>query len=179
MATIRAGTDSQHFLGLVKAFVAKACATGVLKDVVTTFSADSPQLYLDIDRTMTQSLGVTLDDGFETIQTYLGSAYVNQFNKFNQSFQLRVKADAGARQHMEDIRKLSVANSTGQAVPLSALPPATGAGAASQRALETVVFGGMLATTFCAIPFIPVFYVLLHRAGKAAVSDKRGPSEPV
>jgi HAE1 family hydrophobic/amphiphilic exporter-1 len=94
---------------------------GFLRLGFTTFNADSPQIYLDIDRTMVRSMGVTLDDVFRTVQTYLGSSYVNQFNKFNQSFQVRVQAEGEYRRRLEDIKNLAVANRSGQMVPLGAL----------------------------------------------------------
>ena len=94
---------------------------GFLRLGFSTFNAESPQLYLDIDRAMARSLGVAIDDVFKTVQAYLGSAYVNPFNKFNQSFQVRVQAEGESRRRMEDIRNLSVANGSGQMVPLSAL----------------------------------------------------------
>jgi HAE1 family hydrophobic/amphiphilic exporter-1 len=87
----------------------------------TTFSAGSPQLHLDIDRTMARSLGVTVNDVFQTLQTSLGSTYVNLFNKFNQSFQVRVQATADYRRRLADIGNLTVANEHGQMVPLGAL----------------------------------------------------------
>jgi len=94
---------------------------GFLRIGFTTFSADSPQLHLDIDRRMAKSLGVTINDVFKTIQTSLGSTYVNLFNKFNQSFQVRVQAEADSRRRLADIGNLSVANRSGQMVPLGAL----------------------------------------------------------
>ena len=94
---------------------------GFLRIGFTTFSASSPQLYLDIDRTMAKSLGVTLNDVSKTLQTYLGSTYVNLFNKFNQSFQVRVQSDADYRRQLEDIGNLYVANQSGQMVPLGSL----------------------------------------------------------
>jgi hydrophobic/amphiphilic exporter-1 (mainly G- bacteria), HAE1 family len=94
---------------------------GFLRIGFTTFSANSPQLYLDIDRTMAKSLGVNVNDVSQTLQTYLGSTYVNLFNKFNQSFQVRVQAEADHRRQLEDIGKLSVANQSGQIVPLGSL----------------------------------------------------------
>src|SRR5262245_1922544 len=87
----------------------------------TTFSAKSPQLYLDIDRTMAESLGVSVGDVSQTLQTYLGSTYVNQFNKFNQSFQVRLQAEADRRRSLSDIGQLYVANVSEQMVPLGAL----------------------------------------------------------
>ena len=95
--------------------------SGFLRIGFTTFSANSPQLYLDIDRTMAKSLGVTVNDVYKTLQTYLGSTYVNLFNKFNQSFQVRVQAEADHRRQLENIGKLSVANQSGQMVPLGSL----------------------------------------------------------
>ncbi|MBV8136481.1 MAG: efflux RND transporter permease subunit, partial [Deltaproteobacteria bacterium] len=94
---------------------------GFLLAGFTTFSDSSPQLYLDIDRTMANSLGVTINDVFSTVQTYLGSTYVNQFNKFNQSLQVRVQAQADYRRQLGDIADLYVKNRLGQMVPLGAL----------------------------------------------------------
>jgi hydrophobic/amphiphilic exporter-1 (mainly G- bacteria), HAE1 family len=94
---------------------------GFLRIGFTTFSANSPQLYLDIDRTMAKSLGVNVNDISQTLQTYLGSTYVNLFNKFNQSFQVRVQAEADYRRQLQDIGKLYVANQFGQMVPLGSL----------------------------------------------------------
>ena len=92
-----------------------------LRTGFTTFSNKSPQLYLDVDRTMAESLGVPIDDVFQTLQTYLGSTYVNQFNKFDQSFQVRLQAGADYRRGLDDVGRLFVANRSGQMVPLGAL----------------------------------------------------------
>ena len=117
----RAGMGLRHFQEVVREVLAKAGEDPQLRGVTSSFSADSPQIYLDIDRTMVQSLGVTIEDVFQTLQTYLGSTYVNQFNKFNQSFQVRIQADAANRRQLEDINNLYVANRTGQMVPMGAL----------------------------------------------------------
>jgi len=116
------GTMGQHpFQAVVRQVLAQANEAAELIGVTTTFNADSPQIYLDIDRTMAESLGVTIDDVFQTLQTYLGSVYVNQINKFNQSFQVRVQAEASRRRDLRDIANLYVANRSGQMVPLGAL----------------------------------------------------------
>ncbi len=94
---------------------------GFLRIGFTTFSDNSPQLYLDINRTMVNSLGVTINDVFQTLQTYLGSTYVNLFNKFNQSFQVRVQAGADYRRELQNISNLYVTNKDGQMVPLGAM----------------------------------------------------------
>jgi HAE1 family hydrophobic/amphiphilic exporter-1 len=92
-----------------------------LVGLATTFSARSPQLYLEIDRTKVQSLGVNLEDVFATLQGYLGSAFVNLFNKFNQVFQVYIQADSRFRVQPDDIRNLYVRNNRGEVVPLGTL----------------------------------------------------------
>jgi HAE1 family hydrophobic/amphiphilic exporter-1 len=94
---------------------------GFLRLGFTTFSDNSPQIFLDIDRTMAESLGVSVNDISQTLQTYLGSTYVNLFNKYNQAFQVRVQAAADYRRELQDIAGLYVANRSGQMVPLGAL----------------------------------------------------------
>jgi HAE1 family hydrophobic/amphiphilic exporter-1 len=92
-----------------------------LRNVVTTFSARSPQLYLDIDRTKAESLNIPMTNVFQTLQSYLGSTFVNLFNKFNQVFQVYVQADAPYRLRPEDIKSLYVRNGQGEMVPLGTL----------------------------------------------------------
>ena len=92
-----------------------------LRNLTTTFSARSPQLYLDIDRTKAESLQVPLNNVFDTLQAYLGSSFVNLFNKFNQVFQVYVQADAPYRLQPEDIKNLYVRNTQGEMVPLGTL----------------------------------------------------------
>ncbi len=117
----RGNMGLRPFQDMMRKILAKANGVSELSGVATTFSADSPQLYLDINRTMAESMGVTIDDVFQTIQTYLGSTYVNQFNKFNQSLQVRVQAEASRRRGLQDIASLYVANRSRQMVPLGAL----------------------------------------------------------
>ena len=92
-----------------------------LRGLTTTFSASSPQLYLDIDRTKVESLQVPLDRVFETLRGYLGSSFVNLFNKFNQVYQVYVQADARYRLEPKDINNLYVRNVRGEMVPLGSL----------------------------------------------------------
>lgn len=92
-----------------------------LRNLTSTFSARSPQLFLDIDRTKVESLNIPLNNVFSTLQTYLGSSFVNLFNKFNQVFQVNVQADAPFRLQPDDIKKLYVRNAQGEMVPLGAL----------------------------------------------------------
>jgi HAE1 family hydrophobic/amphiphilic exporter-1 len=92
-----------------------------LRNLISTFNARSPQLFLDIDRTKAESLNIPLNNVFSTLQTYLGSSFVNLFNKFNQVFQVYVQADAPFRAQPEDIKDLYVRNEQGEMVPLGTL----------------------------------------------------------
>jgi HAE1 family hydrophobic/amphiphilic exporter-1 len=92
-----------------------------LQALNTTFSADFPQVYLNIDRTKVKSLDIPLDQVFNTLQTYLGSNYVNDFNAFGRTYQVRLQAEAQFRDKIEDIVRLEVRNNAGQMVPLGSL----------------------------------------------------------
>ncbi len=84
----------------------------------TTFRASVPQLFADVDRTKVQTLGVPLGSVFSSLQAFLGSAYVNDFNIFGRSYQVRVQADAPFRVEPDDIRRLDVRNRAGDMVPV-------------------------------------------------------------
>jgi len=92
-----------------------------LQRLATTFSVSSPQLYLNINRTKAQSLQVPLSNVFDTLQAYLGSSFVNLFNKFNQVFQVYIQADNRYRLLPRDIKNLYVRNQNGQMVPLGTI----------------------------------------------------------
>jgi multidrug efflux pump len=107
--------------GAVKAFMAKASQTPELAGLFTSWQVNVPQLYADIDRTRARQLGVSVSDVFDTMSTYLGSVYVNDFNKFGRTYTVRVQADAAYRARAEDIGALKVRSGTGEMVPLAAL----------------------------------------------------------
>ena len=92
-----------------------------LQRLLTTFSVNSPQLYLDIDRTKAQSLGVPLENVFNTLEAFPGTSFVNLFNKFNQVFQVNVQADAPYRLLTDDLKNLYTRNNRGEMVPLGTL----------------------------------------------------------
>lgn len=87
----------------------------------TTFRAGVPQLYLDIDRVKAEQMGVLLSDVFAALQANLGSVYVNDFNKFDRTYQVRVQADARFRGDPGLLRRLEVRNRDGGRVPLGTL----------------------------------------------------------
>ncbi|PYE88473.1 efflux RND transporter permease subunit [Phyllobacterium leguminum] len=104
-----------------KAFLAKAYAAPELAGLFSSYQINVPQLYADIDRAKAQQLGVAVTDVFETLQVYLGSLYVNDFNQFGRTYSVRMQADAAFRAHPEDIGKLKVRSASGEMIPLSVL----------------------------------------------------------
>ncbi len=91
------------------------------QSLFTSFSASTPQLFYDLDRTKAKLLGLSLPDIFNTLQIDLGSLYVNDFNLFGRTFRVTLQADSAARASASDLNKLYVRNATGGSVPLSAL----------------------------------------------------------
>ncbi len=87
----------------------------------TTFRANVPQLFADIDRTKAKTMNVPLSSVFGTLQAYLGSAYVNDFTYLNRSYQVRLQAEAEFRAKADDIRDLDVRDTSGRMVPLGSL----------------------------------------------------------
>jgi HAE1 family hydrophobic/amphiphilic exporter-1 len=87
----------------------------------TTYSASSPQLYLELDRERLQTLGVSVSDLFTTLQGTLGQIYVNDFNLFGRTWQVNVQAAAADRAAVADIDRLHVRNANGEMTPISAV----------------------------------------------------------
>ena len=87
----------------------------------STFRANVPQLFADVDRVKAKNMNVPLENVFGTLQAYLGSAYVNDFTYNNRSYQVRVQAEAEFRATADDIARLDVRDSTGQMVPLGSI----------------------------------------------------------
>ncbi len=100
--------------------VATAAKTPGLQSPFTSFRAETPWLYLDIDRTEAKVLGVPMSEVFDTLQVYLGSLYVNDFNLFGRTWQVNVQADQNFREQVEDLKQLRVRNDRGQMVPFNA-----------------------------------------------------------
>jgi len=117
----RSGDDVRPLLAVAHELMGRAEASPGLTGVFTTFSAASPQLFLEIDRTKAQMLNVPIGNIFETLQVNLGSAYVNDFNVLGRVFQVRAQADQGFRLEREDILRLKVRSATGALVPLGTL----------------------------------------------------------
>lgn len=87
----------------------------------STFRANVPQLFADIDRTKAKTMNIDLSEIFGSMQAFLGAAYVNDFNKFNRTYQVNIQAEADARAQIEDIAMLQVRSRDGKMVPLGTL----------------------------------------------------------
>ncbi len=103
---IRAGSDTKE--------------TGLI-GLKSMFRANSPQLYVNVNRTNCKTMNVALSDVFETLQVELGGLYVNDFNEFGRSWQVNAQADVPFRMQPDDTRRLQVRNARGQMVPLGAV----------------------------------------------------------
>jgi multidrug efflux pump subunit AcrB len=97
-----------------------------LQGLFSSFRADTPWLYLDIDRTQAKTMGVSMTELFSTLQVYLGSLYVNDFNRFGRTWQVNVQAEANYRKQVEDIKQLKVRNLAGTMVPLGTMASVRG-----------------------------------------------------
>jgi multidrug efflux pump len=117
----RAGLGYEALNDATKAFIAKAQAAPQLAGLFSSYQVNVPQLYADIDRTRARQLSVPMTSVFDTMQIYLGSLYVNDFNKFGRTYSVRVQADAKFRARADDVGLLKVRSDTGEMVPLSAL----------------------------------------------------------
>lgn len=100
---------------------AKAGQQPGLVGLFNGFRARTPQLYVDIDRTKVKTMGVELSSVFDSLQAYLGSYYVNDFNRFGRTWQVNVQADAQFRTDQNVVRQLKVRNADGDMVPLGSV----------------------------------------------------------
>jgi hydrophobe/amphiphile efflux-1 (HAE1) family protein len=114
----RLARGSQALLEATTGIVSRAAQTPGLTQVFTLFENSTPQIYLDIDRTKAQLLGINVADVFSALQVYVGSAYVNDFNLLGRVFRVTAQADAPYRRDPADILKIRVRNSRGETVPL-------------------------------------------------------------
>ena len=119
MVEDRAGRGSQALQTATLDMMAKANRTPGLAQVFTFFETSTPQLYLDIDRTKAQLLGVTVPDVFAALQIYIGSSYVNDFNLLGRTFRVTAQAEGSRRLDTKDVLSIRVRNSSGGTVPLA------------------------------------------------------------
>jgi multidrug efflux pump len=117
----RAGLGEGELYQATQALLGKAYQTPALAGLFSGFQINVPQLYVDVDRDKVKQAGIALTDLFQTMQVYLGSVYVNDFNKFGRTYQVIVQADAPFRATAENIAQLKVRNASGEMVPLGSV----------------------------------------------------------
>ena len=111
----------EEFAAAARALVVAANQDPALSRVFSTYSADTPQLSLNIDRTRTESLNVPISTIFSTLRAQLGGQYVNDFNLNDRGYQVKVQADTIYRDSIDDINQLYVRNSEGKMIPMTSL----------------------------------------------------------
>ena len=117
----RAGAGLGALQSATEAFAASGNQQPGLVGLFTPFSVNTPQLYADVDRTKATQLNVPLDNLFDTLQVYLGSAYVNDFNLFGRTYRVTAQAEGPFRNDPDEIAKLKTRSATGAMIPLGSL----------------------------------------------------------
>ncbi|WP_372875837.1 efflux RND transporter permease subunit [Pseudomonas sp.] len=117
----RSGAGTQELAAKVAAFLAAAAKRPELAGVQSTFSANVPQYYIDLDRTKARALGVSISDVFTAMQATFGSYYVNDFSLYGRTFQVSLQSESEFRRKPEDLSQVYVRAAGGELVPLSTL----------------------------------------------------------
>lgn len=121
----RGGAGLEALVQQTQILMMKATESGQLAGLMTSFDINAPQLDVVIDRTQAKSQGVKLADVFESLQVYLGSLYINDFNRFGRTYKVTAQADADHRMQAEAIGRLQVRNAAGAMLPLSSFVTVT------------------------------------------------------
>ena len=117
----RASLGEGELFQATQALLGKAYQTPGLADLFSSFQINVPQLVVDVDRDKAKRQGIALTDLFQTMQIYLGSAYVNDFNQLGRTYRVVAQADAPFRATADDIARLKVRNAGGEMVPLGSV----------------------------------------------------------
>jgi multidrug efflux pump len=117
----RGGSGLESLYGETKSALQKGNQTPALAGLFSSFDVNVPQINSHVDREKAKKYGIDLNNVFETMQVYLGSLYVNDFNRFGRTYQVNVQAESPYRLHPEDIVQLKTRNAAGQMIPLGAV----------------------------------------------------------
>ncbi|HEX3534802.1 MAG TPA: efflux RND transporter permease subunit [Gemmatimonadaceae bacterium] len=117
----KAGLGDSTLYATTQALLGRSYQTPGLAGGFSSFQINVPQLFADVDRDKVKQLGIPLNDLFSTLQIYLGSQYVNDFNKFGRTYQVIAQADAPYRANADNIAQLKVRNVRGEMVPLGSV----------------------------------------------------------
>ncbi|MDE3813060.1 multidrug efflux RND transporter permease subunit [Sinorhizobium meliloti] len=117
----RSGQSQEEIAEVMRGLIVKANQTPGLASVFSTFSADVPQVFLNVDRRRAELFGVSTATIFNAMQSHLGSSYVDDFNIFSRVYQVRIQDEPQFRSRIEDIQRLRVRSRNGELVPLQSL----------------------------------------------------------
>ena len=117
----RLGLGPQELGRIAQDLIRAANARPEIINTFTTFQTSTPQVFVDVDRTKAQMLRVPLNNVFEAMRIYMGSAYVNDFNMFGRTFRVTAQAEGAFRLDADNVSRIRVRNSDGQMVPLGSL----------------------------------------------------------
>ncbi|HKO89388.1 MAG TPA: multidrug efflux RND transporter permease subunit [Burkholderiales bacterium] len=117
----RAALGNEAIFQAMEALKMKAYQTPELMNVFSSFQINVPQIYANLDREKAKRMGVPVTDVFNTMQIYMGSLYVNDFNRFGRTYRVVVQADAPYRSHADDIATLKTRNAAGEMLPLGSV----------------------------------------------------------
>jgi len=126
----KSGNDIREFNQVMNRFLAEVNKRPEIMRAYTFFSATTPEYSVEVDRDKCKQMGVSVGDVFNTLQTYLGGLYVNDFTRFSRAFRVVLQADTMYRTSINDLGKYYVQNAAGEMVPLSALTTYTKTGGA-------------------------------------------------
>jgi multidrug efflux pump subunit AcrB len=117
----RSGKDVRDFALQVQAFTAAVSKLPAVQGMTTTFRANVPQLYLDVDRASAKARGVSLTELFSTLQTFLSTLYINDFNLYGRTYRVQAEAQQQFRRTPEDLARIYVRGRNDEMVPVSSL----------------------------------------------------------
>ncbi|MFO0687972.1 MAG: multidrug efflux RND transporter permease subunit [Myxococcota bacterium] len=117
----RSGGSVESLAAMAQTLIEKSRSRPELAGLFTTFRSATPQIFVDLDRAKAKALGVRVDDVFETLQTFMGGLYVNDFDRFGRPFRVYTQAESDLRASPEDVERLWVRSERGEMVPISTL----------------------------------------------------------
>ncbi|MGL5225124.1 MAG: efflux RND transporter permease subunit [Aeromonas sp.] len=117
----RGGTGAKEFSAEVERFLAAAKTRPEFASVTSTYRANVPQVYLDLDREKAKALGLSISSVFDTMQATFGQTYINDFNLFGRTYQVQLQSEADFRAKKGDIRNIYVRSEKGEMIPLSSI----------------------------------------------------------
>lgn len=117
----KSGGTVDELSAVADSFMAEAKKRPEVSNLFTTFSSHVPQYYVEVDRDKVKKLGVPVNEVFQTLQTYLGGYYINDFNKYGRTYRVMAQAESQFRTEIEDLSRFYMRSADGKMVPLSTL----------------------------------------------------------